>query len=166
MNSNTKNILWGVGISLLVLVGLAYFTTRTSGAPKNAGAKTALAASETKYDFGTLSMAKGKVSHEFKVKNTNSAPVTIARVYTSCMCTQANLTVGGKTVGPFGMMGMGYVPTISETLQPGEEGTLEAIFDPAAHGPAGVGPIDRVITVETKDGADPLVIEFRAVVAP
>lgn len=165
MSSNTKTILWGVGISIAILVSLAYMTT--GGAPKESqGGKTALAATETQFDFGEVSMARGKVMHDFKIKNTSSAPVTIARLYTSCMCTEANLITARGSVGPFGMMGHGFVPTISETLAPGEEATVQAVFDPAAHGPAGVGPIDRVVTVETKDGATPLVFQFHAVVAP
>lgn len=166
MTSNAKNILWGAGVSIVVLAGLAWITTQTGSAPKTAGAKTALAVSETRYDFGTVSMANGKVTHEFKLKNTGSAAVTVARVYTSCMCTQASFVTKNGSLGPFGMMGMGYVPTLSEVLAPGEEATIQAVFDPAAHGPAGVGPIERQITVETKDGADPVVLDFRAVVAP
>jgi hypothetical protein len=33
-------------------------------------------------------------------------------------------------------------------VQPGEEVTVQAIFDPNAHGPAGIGRADRVISVQ------------------
>ncbi|MDO8469927.1 MAG: DUF1573 domain-containing protein [bacterium] len=39
------------------------------------------------YDFGTISMARGPVTREFKLTNTGSGAITIDKLYTSCMCT-------------------------------------------------------------------------------
>ncbi len=36
-------------------------------------------------------------------------------------------------------------------VSPGQEAQLEVIFDPAYHGPQGVGPINRLVAVETND---------------
>ena len=36
-------------------------------------------------------------------------------------------------------------------VPPQKEAQLEVIFDPAYHGPSGVGPINRLVSVETND---------------
>lgn len=100
------------------------------------------------YDFGTISMAKGEVVHEFKIKNTDVGEIKIGKMYTSCMCTVAWFMKGEIQKGPFGMPGHNYVPPVNESLAPGEEAIIKVIFDPNAHGPAGVGKIARVVTVE------------------
>lgn len=167
MSSQAKTIVWGAVISVAVLVGLALFTGGDSGKPSTASAgASALTAAETDFDFGSSSMAKGKVTHVYKVKNTTASPITVSRLYTSCMCTQASLVTAKGKAGPFGMMGHGYVPSISEEIAAGEEAQIEVVFDPAAHGPSGIGPVSRQIVVETNDGKDPLTLGFKAVVTP
>lgn len=117
------------------------------------------------FDFGKISMAAGNVSHKFTIENTGQTPITITKLYTSCMCTTATLiTLAGKK-GPFGMPGHAAIPTIAETLMPGGRARVEIVFDPAAHGPAGVGRIERVITAETNAGK-PLELGFVAMVTP
>lgn len=103
---------------------------------------------ENSFDFGTISMAVGKVSHSFKVKNNSASPVKITKIYTSCMCTTATYIKGDKKMGPFGMPGHGVVPKINQLVEPGAEAVIEVVFDPAAHGPAGVGRIERVVYIE------------------
>lgn len=117
------------------------------------------------FDFGSISMAKGPVSYEFKVRNTAAEPVTVARVYTSCMCTTATVETAGVTVGPFGMPGHGIVPRANVVMEAGSEARVTVTFDPAAHGPAGVGRIERTVYLEDVSGATfPLTIA--AVVTP
>lgn len=125
----------------------------------------ALNGEESSFDFGTISMAAGTVRHEFKIKNTGSEPVSIEKIYTSCMCTIATLDVRGKKVGPYGMPGHGFIPRIGEKLEPDEEAVVEVAFDPAAHGPAGVGRIQRAITIENSAG-EPLELWFTVFVTP
>ena len=83
------------------------------------------------------------------------------------MCTTAILKMSsGKELGPYGMPGHGgFAPSISQIVDPGEEITVKAIFDPAAHGPAGVGPIERAVYVENDSGR-PVEIQFKAMVTP
>ena len=50
-------------------------------------------------------------------------------------------------------------------MNPGEDAIIEVVFDPAAHGPAGIGPVDRVVTIENTAGR-PLVLAFAATVTP
>ena len=117
------------------------------------------------YDFGTISMAAGNVKHAFKIRNTGNGAVIINKMYTSCMCTTATLMMGNKQYGPYGMPGHGSIPKIGQAINPNEEAIVEVIFDPAAHGPAGVGRIQRTITIENSAG-QPVELMFSAVVAP
>ena len=109
-----------------------------------------LAAEESAFDFGSISMKKGTVNHRFKIKNTTDTAITITKLYTSCMCTTATLEIGDKKQGPFGMPGHGgSVPAIKESLAPNQDAVVNVVFDPAAHGPAGVGKIKREILLES-----------------
>ncbi len=117
------------------------------------------------YDFGEISMAQGIVKHQFKIKNTTNEAVGIEKMYTSCMCTTAALTIGSKQFGPYGMLGHSAIPRIDASINPNEEALVEVVFDPAAHGPAGVGRIQRTITIENNAG-QPIEFQFTAVVTP
>ena len=117
------------------------------------------------YDFGTVSMEKGEVVHEFKVKNTGTEEIKIGKIYTSCMCTVALFIKGDIQKGPFGMAGHGYISPVNELLVPNEEAIIQVVFDPAAHGPAGVGPIKRLVHIES-DGSMIGELEISANVIP
>lgn len=163
---NSKVIIIGTIISLILLVGGLFWLSRPEVKPEvltaNAGR---LATSETAYDFGSISMAKGLVTHKFSITNSDSVAATITKLYSSCMCTKAKLYVSGKEWGPFGMPGMAAIPSIAAVIAPGESAEIEAIFDPAAHGPAGVGKIDRMVTAEL-NGQSSLKFNFSALVTP
>ncbi|MBE0619003.1 MAG: DUF1573 domain-containing protein [Burkholderiales bacterium] len=124
-----------------------------------------LTATRTSFSFGPISMASGKVKHRYPITNAGTEPVVISKLYTSCMCTTAALVKGGKAGEAFGMPGHTPIPTINVPINPGEEAFVEVIFDPAAHGPAGVGPIERVVTLEN-NGGQPLELAFAALVSP
>jgi len=104
-------------------------------------------------DLGTISMAAGNVSFRYLIKNTGAAPLTINRIFTSCMCTSAMLVTGTQRKGPFGMPGHGPSTAVRAPLAPGELATVEVVFDPAAHGPSGLGRIERSVTVQSAEAA-------------
>src|SRR3989344_3261729 len=137
------------------------------GAPGAAGnAKSALTAPETFYDFGTISMKNWNVTKEFTVINPTNEDITIKTVLTSCMCTTAFIVKpDGSTKGPFSMAGMGYVPPTNETIRAGESRIIRVVYDPNAHGPAGVGRIDRFVTLTDSSGGV-LQLEIKANVTP
>ena len=116
------------------------------------------------FDFGTISMAKGEVEHLFTVKNTGASPINLEKLYTSCMCTVAYLKVGEYDRGPFGMPGHGLVPKVNKELLPNQEAEIKVVFDPAAHGPSGIGKIERVVYLENSAGAAEF--GFKAEVTP
>lgn len=165
---NFSGILIGTIAAVMVVVGgLIVLQRKDSRTPQTAGATAAgaLTMGETFHDFGTISMAAGNVSYEFRLKNEGSVPAVVSKLYTSCMCTEAELTAGDRREGPFGMPGHGFIPSINMPIEAGEEATLKVTFDPAAHGPASVGPIQRQVTLEQK-GRAPLVVGFKAMVKP
>lgn len=125
-----------------------------------------LTASETLYDFGTISMKNGKVDKIFKVTNSTDKDVEVTDIMTSCMCTTVFLETTAGEKGPFGMAGHGGpMVSVDEIIKAGESRDLKVVFDPNAHGPAGVGQIDRFIILTDVTGAE-LKLEIKAVVTP
>ncbi len=119
------------------------------------------------WDFGEISMKDGDVTHNFEVKNEGTEPIVINKVFASCMCTTAMIKdASGKEYGKFGMPGHGLSSATDITIAPGETATVEAIFNPAAHGPAGVGLARRSIYLVTNSSVSPKVeVRFSAVVS-
>lgn len=157
-------------IGAVIVVGLLGFmwlgrNIQTAGNSESSGTISLLTASEKSYDFGTISMKNGTVDHIFRITNTSDKDVEIKRVYTSCMCTVAYLESADGALGPFGMEGMGYLPPANETIRAGESKNVKVVFDPNAHGPTGVGAIDRLIYLTDASGGS-LQFEVRAVVTP
>lgn len=158
-------VLGGTALLIGALLWIAKPSGSTIAKTASSSPPSSLVAKEDSYDFGTISMAKGVVTRDFAVNNTATTPIRLTKLYTSCMCTRATLIHNGKKTGPFGMPGHITVPGIDETIQPGETVTVEAAFDPAAHGPSGVGPIARKVFLENDSGG-PLELNFKAVVTP
>lgn len=166
---NYKEILMIVIPTLAIFAGIIWMATpaqKSSGQVNpSPGESKSIIVENPKYDFGTISMAKGNVSNLYRIKNIGPDPVTINSAYTSCMCTKATLILGDEKKGPFGMPGHGgFLPKLSQIIQPGQEFQIEGVFDPAAHGPAGVGPVERVIALETSSGK--VEMQFKALVTP
>jgi len=162
-------IVAGVGA---LIVGAAVFIARpdpSSGSTPahrvEAQGPRMLTANETNFDFGTISMAAGNVSHRYWIRNTGDQPITVRKMYTSCMCTTATLVKGGRKSATVGMPGHGFMPALNETLAPGEAAMVEVVFDPAAHGPAGIGRTERLVTIQT-DLERPLELAFVVNVRP
>ena len=162
---NTQLLLWG-GALLAVVAGLIFVTDKTGGsAPQTAYSASVLSALTDAFDFGTINMRDGTVAHSFPATNTGREPVSVSAVYTSCMCTTAVVTdKAGTKSGPYGMPGHAS-PRAEILIGGGETVSVEAIFDPAAHGPSGVGLAERSIYLETDSVENPVVeLKFRAVV--
>ena len=175
----STKVIVGACVAVLVLGGLIIAAMPEPGATKPAQSRStasvspasvspagALRARETNFNFGSISMAAGKVTHLYRFRNAGAEPIVLGKMYTSCMCTTAALVKSsGRKFAPVGMPGHTPIPTLNETMQPNEEAMVEVVFDPAAHGPAGIGPIDRVVTIEHSAG-QPLELAFTANVTP
>ena len=153
-----------VGLGILFVAG-DRVAKQTKPLKNEAAIFSSLTLTEDSFDFGTISMGKGNVSHTFPLNNEGTTPVTIRRITTSCMCTNAFLVNGESRKGPFGMPGHGLVPAVDDVIEPKGNRGIEVIFDPAAHGPAGVGKIERAVFIEDRNGGTKT-ITIRAFVTP
>ncbi len=148
--SDKKIIIGVVLFTVLLLVGGIVLlsgggsTSATITASQNAKA----AVDQKTFDWGQINMKGGNVSKTFTIKNTGTDTLKLTNIKTSCHCTKAQIKIGQDSSPYFGMSSIsswiGEVP-------PGQEAQLEVIFDPAYHGPQGVGPITRLVAVETND---------------
>lgn len=147
MNSanDTKKLLYvGIAAAVVILGGVLLGMT---GAFESVAPEAALAFDKVFYDFGTISMAKGKVAQTFVLQNNGSQPVRLTDIRTSCMCTEA--VIEGEH---FGMHGP-YASSIS--VEPGKTTEVRVVFDPNAHGPQGTGQITREVYMKTNSTATP-----------
>ena len=146
--------------SIAILVGIVSFaaTIDKKGEKNNISESSSgvLSAKENSYNFGKISIANGNISYRFKIENSGSESVIINKVYTSCMCTTASIiNESGKNLGVFGMPGHGDLAKANIEVKSSESMIVEAVFDPAAHGPEGTGKIKRLIYLETNSQTNP-----------
>ncbi|KKR71776.1 MAG: hypothetical protein UU81_C0025G0011 [Microgenomates group bacterium GW2011_GWC1_41_8] len=136
-------------ISAIILFGGAVIASKYSpGADVVSDEKVDVLVEKTSYDWGEIDINNGTVSQTFPIKNNGSSSLTLQNIATSCMCTTAKLTYNGQTSPDFGMH---EKSNYSLSVLPGESADLTVTFDPAFHGPSGVGPITRQVIVETND---------------
>lgn len=104
------------------------------------------------YNLGDVSRTGGIISKEYVLKNTTDKPMNLYRITTSCMCTKAKVIVDGKETDFFSMESSGdqNVP-VNLKIKPGQEVKVIFQFDPNAHGPKGVGLIDRSVSLIFSD---------------
>lgn len=163
---NSKTILAGVAV-LLAIGGLFYWGRANQSVSADEPIReSGLAAAETFYDFGEISMADGNVDKVFEVTNPTDKDITLERLTTSCMCTTAFILEDGARRGPFGMPGHGGpVARANEVIPAGGRLAIDVVYDPNAHGPAGVGEIDRFVYLVDETGGQ-LSLEIKANVTP
>lgn len=118
--------------------------------PKSDLAKASV--TETNHDWGEIKLNGGKVEKIFMVKNSGTGPLKLSDISTSCMCTTAQVIIDGKGSPLFGMH---QKSSWVGEVQAGKEAELKIVFDPAFHGPSGIGAMTRQITVATNDKANP-----------
>jgi hypothetical protein len=138
----------GVVLGVLVLLGgtvfLATKVTTSAEVQMAKGAKAEL--SEKAWEWGEIGITDGKVEKEFEIKNIGTESLKIYNIATSCMCTTVQFVDDDSHI--FGMhTKSGYV---KEVLA-GENTKVRVVFDPLFHGPDGVGPISRQVTMMTND---------------
>lgn len=147
---NGSIIFMGVVVaSLLLVVGVVVsFSKSNTTSEITASSNATATAVSNSHDWGTISMKEGNVEAIFEVKNNGSEALKIYEATTSCTCTTAQLILGENKSPLFGMHSkFNYVLEVPS----GETAQIKAVFDPAFHGPTGVGPITRQVTVKTND---------------
>ncbi|MBI3305558.1 DUF1573 domain-containing protein [Candidatus Nomurabacteria bacterium] len=169
MNEKTIISLIVIVIGIASLVWWSKYTEKEELSAKSHPARIEgiFAPTETFYDFGTISMKNGNVSKVFSVNNSSNENIKISSLSTSCMCTNAYIVrADGTKKGPFGMPGHGGGATrANEIVKAGGSLSIEVVYDPNAHGPAGVGMINRFIYLEDESG-NRLQFEVKANVTP
>lgn len=155
---NKKIIIGLVAVTLVILAG-GVMLVGSAPAPKaiqasqNAKAET----SETSFDWGEIKYDGPKATKTFKIKNAGSDILQLTKVKTSCTCTTAQIIINpsdpnAKRSPIFSMhAAAGWIGEVTA----GQEADLVVIFDQSFHGPSGVGPIERLISVETNDVKSP-----------
>lgn len=152
--------------AFLILTGCNSESQRASEL-KNEKSSGFITVQKNNIDLGTILMSDGNVDIPFSFKNGGEEPVVLLQGETSCMCTTARVESDAGISGRIVMRGHGPTERINHVLDPDEEATLVATFDPNAHGPKGTGPVMRDVTLTTNSMRTPTVrFRFRGNVVP
>lgn len=155
--NNKKIIIGFIVLTLLILGGGIYVLSATSAPVKINNSQNARVLVDQKtFDWGNIPYSGGNATKAFSIKNTGTDTLQLTGVKTSCTCTKAQISIDGKTSPYFSMhASSSWVGEVA----PGKEAQLTVIFDPAFHGPTGVGPMERLISLQTNDSQNPT-LEF------
>jgi len=146
---NIKIVIIGVLLTaILVGGGVVVMSRSPNAASLEKTDKTKFFTDHTNFDWGKINYNGGVVNHVFEIKNSGESSLKLANIKTSCMCTTAKISTKN---GASPTVKMHEVSDWQGVLEPGETAQLEVVFDPAFHGPTGVGPVERIISVETSD---------------
>ena len=99
--------------------------------------KAVISAETTKFDFGTIKEADGKVSHTFEISNTGNKPLVITRVIDSCGCTTPEWP--------------------KEPIAPGKTGNIKVTFNPEGR----PGPFSKTISVYSNGKVGSFIMSIR-----
>lgn len=147
-----KFIISIIAVSLIVVIAGSAIMSGNTGTDSRSkievNENTKIVLDKTSHDWGTIGLNDGNVEHVFEVKNEGTEELTLSNIVTSCMCTTAQLILNDQQSPVFGM----HTKSDYQLNVPaGETALLKIVFDPAFHGPSGVGPINRQITVDTNN---------------
>lgn len=141
-----------IGSVALLFGGTFAFTALTASPEVEASALADITVDEQSFDWGEIEMKDGPVKAEFTITNSGSEELQLYDVVTSCSCTNAQLFFGDKKSPLYSMhSSSNYVMKVP----PQQSARLVVEFDPAFHGPTGIGPQSRQITVKTNDADTP-----------
>ena len=160
MSFEKKFFIFIVIFFFAVIGGALFLVNPSSTNTKAVVSKVAGAKLSVDHNFktvGDIGYSKGILYHSFPIKNIGNKDLEIANMASSCMCTKVFLKVNGKNGPEFGMKGMSAPSDWKGILKPGEKGEIIAAFDPAYHGPQGVGKVSRTASFETNDPSNPYV---------
>ena len=150
MSKETKFIIGAAVLTLSLIIGLTLFIS-ARGSQEKTLVMTEIKGLEApiiNYELGDVPINGGIVTKEYEIKNTSGSDMELVKIVTSCMCTSAAVKVGDDETRSFSMeMGGDKNPLISVKLKKDETAKVTVRFDPAAHGPQGTGPFDRVISL-------------------
>jgi len=159
MGNDIKIFIGIIGFTVLLIIGLAVWQGGkeevASSSTQPLGQVAGVQANPEDYDLGNVPINGGLVTKEYELINDTDTNMKLGKLVTSCMCTQAKVIVGDKQSLNSGdykesrFFGMEHPgdrnPSLNYEINPGETVKVVVNFDPAAHGPQGTGPFDRVV---------------------
>ena len=167
MNRDLKILITTLIFSVILIVGFAaLFGGKEDEEVIVAGQKVeGVEANPQTYDLGDVPIKGGLVTKEYEIKNTTGNTLKLKKIATSCMCTKASFEIGETKTKFFGMEGHGDKnPPVNIEIPGGQIGKVVVRFDPAAHGPQGVGPFDRSVYLTFSDPAGIKELKFNGTV--
>lgn len=163
MGKDTKVLLGIILATLVILVGGIFLLGR--GQEKVLGEVSGLEVTPSSYDLGEVPINGGIVAKEYEAKNTTEKTIRLKKIATSCECTSAKVRVGEKETRFFGMEhAMDKNPPVNLEVGAGQTAIVTVNFDPAAHGPEGVGPFERVVWLTFSDPVGVAELKFSGTV--
>ena len=167
MGKDIKILIGAIVLTLVIIAGLAFLASKNSQSQTKLGLVEGVTANPGFYDLGAVPINGGVVEKEYEVVNTTGSKIVLKKIVTSCMCTQAAFKMGENQTKFFGMEGHGDANApVNVEIPSGETGKVITRFDPAAHGPQGTGPFDRVIYLTFSDPAGIKDLKFSGTVVP
>lgn len=152
---NDKKIIIGFVIfTLLILGGGIYVLIQSTTSPVviKSSQNARILVDQKTFDWGQIPYSGGNATKTFTIKNTGTDNLKLTNIKTSCACTYAQLIIDGKISPKFSMhTTSSWVGEVTA----GKEASLTVVFDPSFHGPTGVGPIERLISMQTNDINNP-----------
>lgn len=166
MAKDIKILFGAIALTLILILGFALW--QSGRQPEEVFSNQAISGLEVtppSYELGNVPIKGGIVTKDYEVKNTTDKVLKLKKITTSCMCTTASFQVGSKETRFFGMEMVGDKnPPVNIEVAPGQTGKVQVRFDPAAHGPEGVGPFDRIVWLAFSDPAGVTELKFNGTV--
>lgn len=169
MKNDIKMMIGGLVFTFALIVGGAALlggeTEEVEGIPVSQ--VEGVGATPEVYELGDVPINGGIVTREYEVKNTTEKTLKLKKIATSCMCTQASVRIGDDQSRFFAMEHvMDKNPPVNMELPAGEKALVTVNFDPAAHGPQGVGPFERIVWLTFSDPAGVKELKLKGTVVP
>lgn len=102
MKSDMKVILGAIVASVVIIAGAVVLLGKDNSPKREALGTAAMTIDKTFEDFGDMKVDEEKTA-VFIITNTSDAILRIWNVSTSCDCTFASVSIGGKETGEFNM---------------------------------------------------------------
>lgn len=158
VNKETKILFGSLIFTFLLIVGLSFLL---AGNDKSLEEVKGVEATPAFYEMGDVPIDGGIVSREYSITNETGEELTLRRLATSCMCTEAKVIIDGEETSYYGMEhATDKNPPVNLSFAPGEEARVVVNFDPAAHGPEGAGPFERDVWLTFSDPAGVKTLSF------
>ncbi|MFZ5425121.1 MAG: DUF1573 domain-containing protein [Patescibacteria group bacterium] len=159
MTKENKILISLIGIStvFILILGTIFATKTQPPVLESSGDAKVEVLGAKLHDWGEIDIEGGNVEKTFLIKNAGTSNLDISNFKTSCMCTEAQVTIAGVQSPAFGMHA---TSSWKGTLAPDSTAEVKVVFDPLFHGPQGTGPITRLVSFDTNDPSN-RTVEFR-----